>query len=157
MTGYTNMVFDVAEGVTLSGIDKAPAEGDDPVAERAVAALYGVSAGLRWTWVEQNVEVSLGGLWNVSPGDFVANAQISYFDWEPHTFRLGAVLVDGPSGTLGPQLWRERFCLPRVRCLLLIRHYFGLTVVTISVVRGKSRNNSCSVSSPQILFDYPNT
>ena len=101
MTGYSNMVFDLAEGVTLSGIDKAPSEGDELVSERAVAAMYGVSAGLRWTWVEESLEVSLGGLWNISPGDFVANVQISYFDWEPHTFRLGAVLVDGPSGTLG--------------------------------------------------------
>ncbi len=101
VTGYSNMVFDLAEGVTLSGIDKTPSEGDEVVGERAVAAMYGVSAGLRWTWVEESLEVSLGGLWNISPGDFVTNVQISYFDWEPHTFKVGAVLVDGPSGTLG--------------------------------------------------------
>ena len=100
LTGFGNMVFDLEEGVTLSGIDKAP-EPDEVVAARPVAAMYGVSAALRWTWVEESIEVSLGGLWNISPGDFVANARISYFDWDPHTFRLGAILVDGPSGTLG--------------------------------------------------------
>jgi hypothetical protein len=100
ITGFGNMVFDLEEGVTLNGIDKAPAA-DEVVAARDVAAMYGLSAALRWTWVEESIEVSLGALWNISPGDFVANARISYFDWEPHTFRLGAILVDGPSGTLG--------------------------------------------------------
>ena len=108
LTGFTNMVFDPPEGVTLNGIEKAPAQGEE-VPDRDVAAMYGVSTAVRWTWVDENLEISLGGLWNISPGDFLANARISYSDWEPHTFRVGAVLVDGPSGTMGRQFGKNDF------------------------------------------------
>lgn len=109
LTGFGNMVFDLAEGVTLNGIDKIPTEDDEVMPARDVAAMYGLSAALRWTWVEEGIEVSIGGLWNISPGGFVANTQISYFDWEPHTFRVGAVLVDGPSGTMGRNFGNNDF------------------------------------------------
>ncbi len=92
----------------LMGLEKALAEGEDPV-ERDVAARYGVSSAVKWTWVDSQVEWSLGGVVNIKPQDFVVTAQVSYADFEPHVFRLGAVLIDGPTGTIGRNFGNNDF------------------------------------------------
>ena len=66
-----------------------------------MAARYGISSAVRWTWTELAIEWSLAGVACFQPEDFVVTAEVTYSDLEPHVLRLGAVLIDGPSGTLG--------------------------------------------------------
>lgn len=58
--------------------------------------LYGVGTGLNWTHTEWGIQAQLGGIYTVSTGGFVGNAQVSkrWNSWS--RLSIGGALYEGP-------------------------------------------------------------
>jgi hypothetical protein len=46
------------------------------------------------------VQASVIGSWNIRPGDRLVWVELTYDHLEPHAFKLGAMVMGGPAGTL---------------------------------------------------------
>ncbi|MED5465114.1 MAG: hypothetical protein VX699_10695 [Myxococcota bacterium] len=99
MTTFGTFLFGPPSGATLFGVEKTLAAGEF-AGERDAISNYGGLGVIRYNFVEQNLELSLSGMYNVDPGSYLATAQIKTTHWEPHDIRVGAMVLGGPKGTL---------------------------------------------------------
>ena len=103
VTGYSLVVLDAPDEDLLLGIEAADAEPSG----RDLAALIGVSGTVRWRSVDRGIQVSANGAFDIQPGDGFVNLDIAYDRLEPHRFRAGLVVLDGPAGTVGRRYGRN--------------------------------------------------
>jgi hypothetical protein len=96
LTGYSLVVPQVPAWGRLLSLEAASVE---PRAREA-AALYGLVGHLRWRWDEEGVTASVIGSWNIAPGDRLLWVEAQYDHLEPHSFKVGAMVMGGPAGTL---------------------------------------------------------
>lgn len=111
LTGYGLMVFKPPESAMLVGLENTREKAD----KRDMAALYGLSANLRWRWQEEGLELTALGLYHIKPKDWVASFKVSYEVVEPHDIGLGAIFFEGPDGTTVDRFDRNDFWFVQYR------------------------------------------
>ena len=109
LSAHATTVFGAPAEQRLIGIEGRAVE---PQA-RSVAVLYGVHGSARYRWTAADLEASLTGIYNISPGDLMLSGEVVYTLSEPHTLGLGALSIHGPVGTLGDSYKRNDFAYLR--------------------------------------------
>lgn len=94
-TGYTVMVWNPPANQRLVGIEDT----NEPAHKRDLAALYGVSATLRYTLSEAGWAFDATGLYNIAPGDVLATARVGYKVYQDQEVNLGVFLAHGVRGS----------------------------------------------------------
>jgi hypothetical protein len=99
LTGFGTAVLNPPSESTLFGLEATLDAGMVP-GEREYLLNYGGMMALRYSFVEQHLEFTLSGLYNVEPGSYLGTAQVRYTHFEPHDFRVGVLALGGLKGTL---------------------------------------------------------
>jgi hypothetical protein len=90
-------VFEAPSDATLLGLESDDAD----ATARDMAVLYGAGGTVRRSFEEQHLTLEASGLYSIRPGMYVARAQVSWSELEPHVLSVGGVLIGGDAGTLG--------------------------------------------------------
>ncbi len=99
LTGFATGVLHPPAGALLLGIDNSDAQ----VGARTFALGYGSAATVRWRDSDLDLDATATALYTFEPGDYLASGSVGYVFAEPHSVRLGALIVGGKRGSLGRQ------------------------------------------------------
>lgn len=105
LTGFGVAIFRAPKGELLIGIEPDDADAN----ERRTAALWGLSATVRWRDPDWDLGAEINGLYDIEPGDRFGTAAVSYSGVEPHVFGIGGMIAEGPGGTIGHHVRRNDF------------------------------------------------
>ena len=99
VSGSGTVLLDPPSTTTLFGVEASLPPGVAP-GQRDSIVNYGIFSLLRYTFVDQNLEVSVSGIYNIEPESYFGTAQLTYSDWDPHEIQIGIFMMGGKEGTL---------------------------------------------------------